>query len=44
MKGAGMERRKLGSPEDLDEIERAASEIRIRGERYPEELEARTGI
>jgi aryl-alcohol dehydrogenase-like predicted oxidoreductase len=32
------------SPEDLDEIERAASEIRIQGERYPEALEARTGI
>jgi aryl-alcohol dehydrogenase-like predicted oxidoreductase len=30
--------------DDLDEIDRAASEIKIRGERYPEELEARTGI
>jgi aryl-alcohol dehydrogenase-like predicted oxidoreductase len=30
--------------DDLDEIDRAASEIKIHGERYPEELEARTGI
>jgi aryl-alcohol dehydrogenase-like predicted oxidoreductase len=32
------------TPDDLAEIERAAAEITIQGERYPEELEARTGI
>ena len=30
--------------EDLREIDRAASEITIRGERYPESLEKRTGL
>jgi aryl-alcohol dehydrogenase-like predicted oxidoreductase len=32
------------SREDLDEIDRLASEIPIHGERYPEALEARTGL
>jgi aryl-alcohol dehydrogenase-like predicted oxidoreductase len=32
------------SPDDLDQIEAAASQITIQGERYPEELEARTGL
>ena len=30
------------TPDDLDEIDRAASEIKIHGERYPQKLEART--
>ena len=32
------------SPEDLREIDRAASRITIQGERYPEALEKRTGL
>src|SRR3989475_5853874 len=32
------------TPEDLCEIERAASEITVQGARYPEELERRTGL
>jgi aryl-alcohol dehydrogenase-like predicted oxidoreductase len=32
------------SPNDLGEIDRAASKITIQGERYPEALEKRTGI
>jgi hypothetical protein len=39
-----MERSDLDSPEDLVEINRAASEIRTQGEHHPEELEARTEI
>jgi aryl-alcohol dehydrogenase-like predicted oxidoreductase len=31
------------TPDDLGEIERAASKITIQGDRYPEELEQRTG-
>ena len=32
------------SPDDLREIDEAASRITIQGERYPEELERRTGV
>ncbi len=32
------------SPDDLDEIERVASQITIQGARYPEELERRVGL
>ena len=32
------------SPEDLREIESAASHITIQGARYPEQLEKRTGL
>jgi len=32
------------SPDDLREIDEAASQITIQGERYPEELERRTGV
>jgi aryl-alcohol dehydrogenase-like predicted oxidoreductase len=32
------------TPDDLGEIERAASKITIQGDRYPEELEKRTGL
>jgi aryl-alcohol dehydrogenase-like predicted oxidoreductase len=32
------------TPEDLDEINSAASKITIHGERYPEALEKRTGL
>jgi aryl-alcohol dehydrogenase-like predicted oxidoreductase len=32
------------TPEDLRELEAAASKIAIQGERYPEELEKRTGL
>ena len=32
------------TPDDLREIESAASQITIQGARYPEELERRTGL
>ena len=32
------------APDDLREIEEAASRITVQGERYPEELERRTGV
>jgi aryl-alcohol dehydrogenase-like predicted oxidoreductase len=32
------------TPDDLREIDGAASQIAIQGERYPEELERRTGV
>jgi len=32
------------SPDDVRELESAASKVDIQGERYPEELERRTGL
>jgi len=32
------------SPEDLREIDSAASKIKVQGARYPEALEKRTGL
>jgi aryl-alcohol dehydrogenase-like predicted oxidoreductase len=31
------------TPDDLDEIDRAASQVTVEGARYPEELERRVG-
>jgi len=32
------------TPEDLGQIEEAASKIKVEGERYPEHIEKMTGI